>query len=575
VSPFRSRPQDPLALLAASDDVRDAVGQMVRQFADPMAFLRELVQNGIDAGATALTVTLDWEGGDGDDAQGTLRAAVTDDGAGMTQDVIERSLLVLFRSTKDRDATKIGKFGVGFFSVFAPEPLMVRVETGTDAAREGLRLTLRPDFTYELETSTPRRGTAVRLDLARSRGAARAFAAAADDALARWCPHVEVPLSFEVRGLGDADRSARVDRPLAGDGDASLTHRAAGVTYALRVSPRAASAAFYNRGLLLHACDEALVPHVALRVNAPDLHHTLSRDDVRRDAAFARVVDRARALAADALADALARSLVALAHACAERRHAGAVHDRAAAYVALVGVAAEAPFELRPEALPWPLVAPVAVRGSPRPWTTFEPKRWFRAAPVLSAVDRTPLALALAARGLAVVDLGVAGDARAGALGAALTARFGAAAVDVASRYGLPRVLHPSTLPEHAVQLAAQTGALLRVGDLGGAALGDLAGAGSDRAWIALRERDRAAVYDPALVIDADEEAPFALARGRLVVLNRAHPAVRAAVDLAARDAGLAAAMLARLVLLSGGRLDEACDVALVTRAVLGAEAPP
>jgi hypothetical protein len=59
------------------------------------------------------------------------------------------------------------------------------------------------------------------------------------------------------------------------------------------------------------------------------------------------------------------------------------------------------------------------------------------------------------------------------------------------------------------------------------------------------------------------------------VVLNRAHPAVRAAVDLAARDAGLAAAMLARLVLLSGGRLDEACDVALVTRAVLGAEAPP
>ena len=87
----------------------------------------------------------------------------------MTQDVIERSLLVLFRSTKDRDATKIGKFGVGFFSVFAPEPLVVRVDTGADAAREGLRLTLRPDFTYELESSTPRRGTTVRLDLARSR----------------------------------------------------------------------------------------------------------------------------------------------------------------------------------------------------------------------------------------------------------------------------------------------------------------------------------------------------------------------------------------------------------------------
>ena len=148
-TPFRTRPDDG-PQLSASEAVHDAIHQMVRQFADPMAFLRELVQNGLDAGAM------------------------------YTQAVF------------------------------------------TDAQHGFL------------------------------------VCAAADDALARWCPHVEVPLSLEVRGLGDADRSARVDRPLAGDGDASLTHRAAGVTYALRVSPRDASAAFYNRGLLLHACGEAL-----------------------------------------------------------------------------------------------------------------------------------------------------------------------------------------------------------------------------------------------------------------------------------------------------------------------------
>ena len=54
MSPFRSRPQELEAPIAASEDVHEAVGQMVRQFADPMAFLRELVQNGIDAGATGL-----------------------------------------------------------------------------------------------------------------------------------------------------------------------------------------------------------------------------------------------------------------------------------------------------------------------------------------------------------------------------------------------------------------------------------------------------------------------------------------------------------------------------------------
>src|SRR4029079_18431204 len=103
--------------MAASDVVRDAVTQMVRQFADALAFYRELVQNSIDAGATAIDVRVVMET-DGD-AGPTLRVVVSDDGCGMDRAAIESCLLVLFRSSKDGDATKIGKFGVGFFSVFA------------------------------------------------------------------------------------------------------------------------------------------------------------------------------------------------------------------------------------------------------------------------------------------------------------------------------------------------------------------------------------------------------------------------------------------------------------------------
>ena len=155
MTPFR-RGAAGEAPITASEVVHDAVGQMVQQFADPYAFLRELVQNSIDAGATAVTVRLD--AGDARGADYTVALSVRDDGCGMDQDMITRCLLVLFRSSKDNDPTKIGKFGVGFFSVFAMRPQVVIVETGCDATQPGLKLSLRPDYTYDLEEHAPRRG---------------------------------------------------------------------------------------------------------------------------------------------------------------------------------------------------------------------------------------------------------------------------------------------------------------------------------------------------------------------------------------------------------------------------------
>ena len=80
-TPFRQRPDEGPAL-TTSDAVHDAIHQMVRQFADPMAWLRELVQNALDADTATIDVRLDYQPDRAND-RGTLLASVIDDGRGM------------------------------------------------------------------------------------------------------------------------------------------------------------------------------------------------------------------------------------------------------------------------------------------------------------------------------------------------------------------------------------------------------------------------------------------------------------------------------------------------------------
>ncbi|MCA9620715.1 MAG: ATP-binding protein [Myxococcales bacterium] len=189
------------------------VADMVRQFADPYAFLRELVQNGIDAGATALEVGVGW------DPSGEVTVSVADDGTGMDRATIEGPLLTLFASAKDGDDSKIGKYGVGFVSVFALAPRRVVVETWrADAA---YRLTLFPDHRYELEevevaaaSERSASGTVIAVQVEAGEAELPAFAARAEEALARWCSHARVPIFLSVT-MGRETQKARIDRPLA------------------------------------------------------------------------------------------------------------------------------------------------------------------------------------------------------------------------------------------------------------------------------------------------------------------------------------------------------------------------
>src|SRR5688572_3868914 len=93
--------------------VGDALEGLVHQFADPWAFLREMVQNAIDAGSVQIEVSIDH-----DEARGTLIIEIADSGEGMRREIIDSRLTRLFSSAKEGDYTKIGRFGIGFVSVF-------------------------------------------------------------------------------------------------------------------------------------------------------------------------------------------------------------------------------------------------------------------------------------------------------------------------------------------------------------------------------------------------------------------------------------------------------------------------
>lgn len=282
-SPYRSGPGQKAPELSPEPGLVD---EMVRQFADPHAFLRELVQNGIDAGAKKLIVTVDRDG------DGVVRTSVEDDGTGMTRAIIQGPLLTLFQSSKESDPTKIGKYGVGFLSVFATKPERVEVRTRTGAPNEAWLLTLFPDHSFELardDSPFPGSGSIVTLVKAMEGDAYEEHATRARTSLARWCRHAHVPIVLN---------GTSVNEPLDVDALAKVTLEENGARYVAGVGGKGTSIGYYNRGLTLFETTEAEegLVGVHVKIDAPTLAHTLSRDNVRRDAELRRVMRRVQTL---------------------------------------------------------------------------------------------------------------------------------------------------------------------------------------------------------------------------------------------------------------------------------------
>lgn len=300
---------------------RDAgiVGDVIAQFADAHAYLRELVQNAIDAGSPSVDVEVSYERADQ-----RLRVAVRDRGEGMTRDIIENQLLVLFRSTKEDDRTKIGKFGIGFASVLSPNPEVVTVHT----SREGRWLTLHlyRDLSYELFDAGPatQTGTTVEVEIAMPPDGVSVYRAACEAALRRWCRHATVAINF-VDLHAEQRSTARIDTPLGLDRVLVQVTRTTDddqLTVVVGISGTGGQVGFFNHGLMLHESQGDLVGKgIDAKIQDARLGHTLSRDDVRRDDHFDHAVEFAREVARGALAEGIAERLRELAEAGDHANH--------------------------------------------------------------------------------------------------------------------------------------------------------------------------------------------------------------------------------------------------------------
>jgi HSP90 family molecular chaperone len=226
------------------------VDELVHQFTDPFAFYRELIQNSIDAGSTRIEVSLRWSPGT---PKGLALISVSDWGEGMNREVIENYLVTKFRSTKENDLTKIGKFGIGFMSIFSCGPDVVTVDTSRDG--ESWRVLFKADTTWELlRLDEPLEGTRITLHKALSSSEYEEFVFKSRESLSRWCKHSDADVVFTAgRSDGSAPPAPQpVKEPLAVDAPFQVEHQEEGthiIAGPARTEPPVTG--MYNRGLTL------------------------------------------------------------------------------------------------------------------------------------------------------------------------------------------------------------------------------------------------------------------------------------------------------------------------------------
>ena len=487
------------------DPAAEALDALVQQFSSRSAFVRELIQNSLDAGAGCIEVRITAEA-----AQ--LQVEVIDDGDGMSREIIETCLLTLFRSSKERDLTKIGKFGIGFVSLFALQPEAVVVDTGRDGLHHRVVFDTARRYTLAA-VAEPFEGTAVHIWVPAQGAAQQELAEEIRQALHYWCRYAQAEVWIEATGARWGWPAERVEHDFTVQAPVQVQVVEDGLRAVLGfTTDDPPYVGYYNHGLTLLEAREAVVPGVTFRVEAQVLEHTLTRDNVIRDRNHQAVVRRLTALARERLGPAL---LAALTEAIAAQdwpRHALLLPLCALPLVAL------------PDDLPCLRTADggLTTIGALRPGLL----RRMLGNELLSASGPSPLVTALVASGR-IVLLGPPAPELALALALGL-----GTPMDVHDKWILPEVL-----PDHPLVTA--------VGE----------GTGSLPAWrrcLAARFTDRGKAIAGALV--THQSAPGALEERTLdapappsatLLINVDHPAF---VRLAALPVPLAAPLLRHAV---------------------------
>lgn len=515
----------------------DALDHLVNQFADPLAFLRELVQNSIDAGSAEVEVRCEFTPaaaapqspaapGRTDETPGTLIIGVDDWGSGMDRRIIDHKLTRLFSSDKEGDRTQIGKFGIGFVSVFALRPDAVCVDTGR--AGESWRVLFHADRSFtRIRLNEPVEGTRIKVIKAMTESGAAELTQRVRKALRFYCPHVRIELRFageQLSGplsLADPDTDAQ---PIQVEERAPELHLVVGFT----PPGQPDRAGYYNRGLTLVE-EPSQLAGISFKVDSPRLAHTLSRDAVIKDKTFQQALFRVQRLSSGPLLAHLAATLEA-------ELAAAAPPPRLQPLQALLAAC------WRRGPLPTDCQARRCARSAQGALLTLGSCRSAAAARRLFLVEQpSPLTQHLEARGVLVLPSWQA------ELASALNEDI--EPPHATHFYVLPLRAPPGPAAEPADELRSATLSLLR-------------GVGAEVAAVELGHLDYPGAAAPSLPAVAQEE-PFELSAlrdtalgaallrrpRRTLVLNADHAAVRALLPLSRDEPELAAYTMAKLCL--------------------------
>lgn len=316
-----------------SNLAEQALANLVNQFARPLDFLRELAQNSIDAGSPRIDVTLAFDPPKPGAAEGVLRIGVDDYGEGMDEQIIDNQLTRLFSSTKEDDLTKIGKFGIGFTSIFAIKPEAVLLRTGRHG--EHWELLFHADRSFDkVRITEPVDGTRITLFKRIAERDVPQFIEDSRFILSYWCEHSDTPIAFHDNTRGEVTAAVEGADPFAAFGEASAGGpelvnrpldldsplwrrvRSGGLEVVIGIAdePRFG---FYNGGLtLLNTRNlaalgrfDADLGHLAFKVKHDQLEHTLTRDNVLQDENWEHAMEAVLEARADLRADLVARTV--------------------------------------------------------------------------------------------------------------------------------------------------------------------------------------------------------------------------------------------------------------------------
>ncbi|MGH1341943.1 MAG: ATP-binding protein [Nannocystales bacterium] len=511
--------------------VDDALDELVNQFSDPLSFLRELVQNAIDAGSHEVEINTSFEAkGDA----GTAVIAVSDWGGGMSREIIETKLTRLFSSQKDGDRTKIGKFGIGFVSVFAIGPEVVCVDTARDG--EAWRVLFDETRAFRLlRLDEPIEGTTIRVYKSMSSQEFSGFEVAVRKTVTYWCKHAVC----DIRVDGEP-----IAVPFGYSNPCSVEHDDGYSRVSASHPPNSETfLGLYNGGLTLVELDESPHPGTLVRAWSPHLEHTLTRDAVIKDEGHARVMA--------AIADTVHGPLALRAFENLETELRSAVptpwrnlHHRCVRWHVERG--------LRPQTQKGAAQSVVALTPSAEHLTLGRLMDGVADDLILITRTQGPLSDAVAAAGKTVVHAGH--DAEDGALLKSIGSSGGDFTIGaLEAHWALPLPLRDAA--EHAAfdPLAEATRSVFRNA---GHKVSQVQFGHFDYPGSSLTSRVAVSQPNPFSLTPLEDVTTLGrgfFARSRPVIVNVDHPATQALGPLAQRDLPLAAYMLAKLFFVGSG----------------------